>query len=81
MLGAMPFLQLTTDDIHILAHICTMKLSASDVFKQCPWGGSFHVSRKGGTGGGGWVHPIAKDANSMTASELGCRKALVDNIL
>jgi len=28
----------------------------------------FCVSRKGGTGGGGWVHP--KGANSMAASGL-----------
>jgi len=33
------------------------------------------MSRKGGTGGGGWVHP--KGANSMAVSELACRKALV----
>jgi len=33
------------------------------------------MSRKGGTGGGGWVHP--KGANSMAMSELACRKALV----
>jgi len=32
------------------------------------------VSRKGETGGGGWVHP--KDANSMAMSRLACRKAL-----
>jgi len=31
----------------------------------------FCVSRKGGTGGGGWVHP--KDANSMAASGLAFR--------
>ena len=35
----------------------------------------FCVSRKGGTGGGGWVHPEA--ANSMAVSGLTCRKALV----
>jgi len=33
------------------------------------------VSRKGGTGGGGWVH--LKGANSMTVSELSSTKALV----
>jgi len=32
------------------------------------------VSRKGGTGGDGWVH--LKGANSMAMSELTCRKAL-----
>ena len=32
-------------------------------------------SRKVGTRGGGWVHP--KGVNSMAASGLGCRKALV----
>ena len=35
----------------------------------------FCVSRKGGTGGGWWVHP--KGANSMAVSGLACRKALV----
>ena len=33
------------------------------------------MSRKGGTGGGGWVHP--KGANNMAVSGLACRKALV----
>ena len=33
------------------------------------------LSRKGGTGGGGWVHP--KGANSMAMSGLTCRMALV----
>ena len=33
------------------------------------------MSRNGGTGGGGWVHP--KGANSMSSSGLACRKALV----
>ena len=33
------------------------------------------LSRKGGTGGGGWVHP--KGANSMAMSGLICRMALV----
>ena len=35
----------------------------------------FCVSRKGATGGGGWVHP--KGANSMAASELVFRSDLV----
>ena len=35
----------------------------------------FCVSRKGRTGGGGWVNP--KGANSMAMSGLACRKALV----
>jgi len=35
----------------------------------------FCVSRKGGTGGVGWVHP--KDANSMAASGLVFRSDLV----
>ena len=35
----------------------------------------FCVSRKGGTGGGGWEHP--KSVNSMASSGLACRKALV----
>ena len=35
----------------------------------------FCVSRKGGTGGGGWVHP--KGANSMAASGLVLRSDLV----
>ena len=38
-------------------------------------GDRFYVSRKGGTGGGGWVHP--KGANSMAASGLQSRKVLV----
>jgi len=33
------------------------------------------MSRKGGTGGGWWVHP--KGANSMVMSGRACRKALV----
>ena len=33
------------------------------------------MSRKGRTGGGGWVHP--KGVNSMVVSELARRKALV----
>ena len=35
----------------------------------------FCICRKGGTRGGGWVHP--KGANNMTTSGLACRKALV----
>ena len=35
----------------------------------------FYVSRKGGTGGSGWVHP--KGANSMAASGLVFRSDLV----
>jgi len=35
----------------------------------------FWVRRKGGTGGGGWVHP--KSANSMAASGLVFRSDLV----
>jgi len=35
----------------------------------------FCVSRKGGTGGGGWVHP--KGANSMAPSGLVLRSDLV----
>ena len=35
----------------------------------------FCVSRKGGTGGGGWVHP--KGAKSMAASVLVLRSDLV----
>ena len=34
-----------------------------------------NASRKGGSGGGGWVN--AKGANSMAMSEFRCRKALV----
>ena len=39
------------------------------------FGDTFCFSRKGGTGGGEWVHP--KGANRVAASGLGCRKALV----
>jgi len=35
----------------------------------------FCFLRKGGTGGGGWVHP--KGVNSMATSGLGCRNDLV----
>jgi len=35
----------------------------------------FYVSRKGGTGGGRWVH--LKAANSMATSGIGFKKALV----
>ena len=38
-------------------------------------GDRFCVSRKDGTGGGGWVHP--KGANSMAMSGLHGRKVLV----
>ena len=38
-------------------------------------GDRFCVSRKGGTGGGGWVHP--KGANSMAISGFACEKPLV----
>ena len=38
-------------------------------------GDRFCDSRKGGTGGGGWVHP--EGANSMAVSELRGRKVLV----
>ena len=38
-------------------------------------GDRFCVSRKGGTGGGGWVH--SKGANSMTVSELASEKSLI----
>ena len=49
-----------------IADISVMRLSASwCYFRQCLM---FCVSRKGGTGGGGWVHP--KGANSMVASGL-----------
>ena len=34
----------------------------------------FHVSRKGGAGGGGWGHP--QGAVHMTAARLGCKKAM-----
>jgi len=40
-----------------------VKLSASDVTSINVLGDRFYVSRKGGTGRGGWVHP--KGANSM----------------
>jgi len=33
---------------------------------------SFRASRRGRTGGGGWVHP--KGANSMAASGLNCKR-------
>jgi len=40
-----------------------------------PLGLRFCVSRKGGTGGGGWVHP--EGANSMAMSGLVFRSDLV----
>ena len=39
------------------------------------FGERFCFSRKGGIGGGGWVHP--KGANNMAASELVSRTDLV----
>ena len=39
------------------------------------FGDRFHISRKGGIGGGGWVHP--KGADSMAVSGLCFRNALV----
>ena len=38
-------------------------------------GDRFCTSRKGGTRGGGWVHP--KGADSMAMSKLACEKPLV----
>ena len=37
----------------------------------------FCASKKGGTGGGGWVPVHPKGVKSMTVSGLACRKALV----
>ena len=48
-----------------------MKLSSCDV-TSC---NDLTSSRKGGTGGGGWVHP--KGADSMAVSELRFESALV----
>jgi len=45
------------------------------VSEMMSFGDRFCFSRKGGTGGGGWVH--TKGANSMAASGLGFRRALV----
>ena len=39
------------------------------------FGDKFCISKKGGTGQGGWMH--LKGANSMTMSGLGFRKAMV----
>jgi len=39
-------------------------------------GDRFCVSRKGETGGGGWVH--LKSTNSMAMSGLACNKPLVE---
>jgi len=47
-------------------HICVIQLSACDVTSAMSLGHRFWASRKGGTGGGGWVH--LKGANSMVAS-------------
>ena len=52
--------------------LAVMKLSASDVTSGSVPGNRFCVSRKGGTGGGGWVH--TKGANTMAMSELGYGK-------
>jgi len=56
--------------------ISIMKLSASwRHFQQCPLEiSSFFLSRKGGIGGGGWVHPMS--ANSMAVSGLISRNDL-----
>ena len=42
------------------------------------FGDRFCFSRKGGIGGGGWVHP--KDANSMATSGLVSRSNLVGTV-
>ena len=57
--------------------ISVMRLSASSWMSlpAMSLGLRFCVSRKGGTGGGGWVHP--KGANSMAASGLVFRSDLV----
>ena len=52
-----------------------MRLSFMVSLLAMSFGGRFCFSRKGGTGGGGWVHP--KGANSMTASGLIFRSDLV----
>ena len=38
----------------------------------------FCVSRKGGTGGGGWVHP--QGGMHMVAAGLGCESAMVGTV-
>jgi len=40
-----------------------------------PSGDRFYMSRKGRTGGGGWVHP--KGANSMAVSGLSSERHMV----
>jgi len=49
--------------------LAVMKLSASDVTSGSVLGDRFCVSRKGGTGGGGWVH--TKGANTMSLAMEG----------
>ena len=41
----------------------------------CALARRFCVSRKGGTGGGGWGHP--QDAVHMAAARLGCKRTVV----
>ena len=67
--GVSPWVRESVSPVRILirlylgpiADISIMRLSASWChFRQCPWDRlGFCVSRKGGTGGGGWVHPKA----------------------
>ena len=45
------------------------------VISYCALCGGFCISRKGGTGGGGWGHP--QGALHMAAARLGCQSAMV----
>jgi len=57
------------------AHKCHETFSFMMSLPAMSLGLRFCVSRKGRTGGGGWVHP--KGANSMAMSGLGCEGHLV----
>ena len=57
------------------AHKCHETFSFMMSLPAMSLGLRFCMSRNGGTGGGGWVHP--KGANSMAASGLAFRSDLV----
>ena len=64
---------LTTDNICMCHESFSVRMSLLVI----PLENRFRVSRKGGIGGGRWVHP--KGGNSMATSGPGCEKSLVED--
>ena len=64
---------LTTDNICMRHESFSVRMSLLVI----PFEDRFCVSRKGGIGGGRWVHP--KGENSVAMSGPGCEKSLVED--